>query len=595
MLCHACRVHVRRDFPYCLRCGTLRRGAAPASFAAPRLRGLDDPDLLVPLTGEVTTLGRGADSDVVLADGSVSRRHARIVRDPSGFRVEDLDSFNGTAVGGATLHGGSARLDDGAELSVGDVRMVFEQPRDARIGSRTVMVGTQLTELPPGTGPEPDAPEAHGPLTARPRRRGGWALKQVPTSGRAEPHWVLSNTRTGGYLRLDEREVFLWNALDGDATVRDLLFAYADRFGELALPRIEAALAAFAGAGLLRGLPGQREESAVSGPRRVWRAVYRALLRLEVSVPGLDGAVTRLYAGGGWRFFTRTGVALTWLSLLGGLVVFFAVAQGRQHLLDFGGSGVWGPVALTAGYVSALVVHELAHALAVKSYGRRVRRGGFLLMMGMPFAFVDTSDMWFGTRWSRVVVALSGPVSTAALAGWCAVGAAYLPVGPVSAVLFHLAFGLYLNTLYNFNPLMPLDGYQALTDALRVPRLREEASAYFRTGLWRDLRAGRRPGPRQTGMAAYGLAVVVGTYGFLVLALLAWRSRLGEWLEGRVPAPWDTVIVAAVVALVAFPVWAAPVRWLVRVVKRRRAAAGADRARPADGAAVDGTAVEGTA
>ncbi|MCZ0982282.1 hypothetical protein O1L60_34580 [Streptomyces diastatochromogenes] len=36
--------------------------------------------------------------------------------------------------------------------------------------------------------------------------------------------------------------------------------------------------------------------------------------------------------------------------------------------------------------------------------------------------------------------------------------------------------------------------------------------------------------------------------------------------------PWDTVIVAVVVALVAFPVWAAPVRWLVRVVKRRRAA-----------------------
>src|SRR4029077_925839 len=118
------------------------------------------------------------------------------------------------------------------------------------------------------------------------------------------------------------------------------------------------------------------------------------------------------------------------------------------------------------------------------------------------------------------VVALSGPVSTAALAGWCAAGAAYLPPGPASAVLFHLAFGLYMNTLYNFNPLMPLDGYQALTDALRVPRLREEASAYFRKGLWQDLRAGSRPGPRQAGMAAYGLAVVVGTYGFLILALL---------------------------------------------------------------------------
>jgi len=253
----------------------------------------------------------------------------------------------------------------------------------------------------------------------------------------------------------------------------------------------------------------------------------------------------------------------------GGLVAFFA-AQGRHHLLDFGGAGVWGPVVLAAGYVSVLLVHELTHALAVKSYGRKVRRGGFLLMMGMPFAFVDTSDMWFGSRWSRVVVALSGPLSTAALAGWCATGAALLPAGAASAVLYHLAFGLYLNTLYNFNPLMPLDGYQALTDALRVPRLREEASVYLRTGLWRDLRAGNRPGPRQAGLAAFGLAVVVGTYGFLGLALLAWRSRIGDLLDGRLAQPWPTVIEAAVVALVAFPVWSAPARWLLRRVRRRR-------------------------
>ncbi|MEU6219355.1 FHA domain-containing protein [Streptomyces sp. NPDC047022] len=583
MLCHACRVHVRRDFPYCLHCGTLRRGATPSSYAAPHLRGLDEPDLLVPLTGPVTSLGRGADNDVVLSDGSVSRRHARIVRTESGFRIEDLDSFNGTSVAGADLHGGVAHLADGTELSIGDVRMVFEQPREGHIGQRTEVVPTQLTRLPTAVGQEA-APEAGGPLTARPRRRSGWALKEMPAD-RGRPRWVLNNTRTGVYLELDEREVFLWHAVDGENTVRDLLFAYADRFGELALPRIEAALAAFADAGLLRGLPGRPEEAEGTLWRRVGRAVYRALLKLEVSVPGLDRAVTRLYQAFGWRFFTPTGVALAWLSVLGGLVAFFT-AQRRQHLLDFGGAGAWGPVLLAAGYVSALVVHELTHALAVKSYGRKVRRGGFLLMMGMPFAFVDTSDMWFGTRRSRVVVALSGPLSTAALAGWCAAGAAFLPAGAASAVLFHLAFGLYLNTLYNFNPLMPLDGYQALTDALRVPRLREEASAYFRKGLWRDLSTGHRPGARQAGMAAYGLAVVVGTYGFLVLALLAWRSRIGDLLEGRLAAPWPTLVEALVVGLVAFPVWSAPVRWLIRRARRRRDGNGAGPVR-AVGAAVE--------
>ncbi len=90
-------------------------------------------------------------------------------------------------------------------------------------------------------------------------------------------------------------------------------------------------------------------------------------------------------------------------------------------------------------------------------------------------------------------------------------------------------------------------------------------------------------------MAAYGLAIVAGTYGFLALALLAWRSRIGDLLDGWVNPPWTTVIEALVVALVAFPVWSAPVRWLMRRVRRRRDTKGAVPA-PAVGATVEGAA-----
>jgi hypothetical protein len=79
---------------------------------------------------------------------------------------------------------------------------------------------------------------------------------------------------------------------------------------------------------------------------------------------------------------------------------------------------------VVAGYVVATTAHEAAHAFAVKSYGRRVNRGGFMLMMGMPFAFVDTSDMWFGSPYSRIVVALSGPLATTGIAGGAALTAA---------------------------------------------------------------------------------------------------------------------------------------------------------------------------
>jgi diguanylate cyclase (GGDEF)-like protein len=47
-----------------------------------------------------SSVGRLEGSDLVLADPSVSRRHARFVVDGEGFRVEDLGSSNGTYVNG---------------------------------------------------------------------------------------------------------------------------------------------------------------------------------------------------------------------------------------------------------------------------------------------------------------------------------------------------------------------------------------------------------------------------------------------------------------------------------------------------------------
>jgi putative peptide zinc metalloprotease protein len=159
-------------------------------------------------------------------------------------------------------------------------------------------------------------------------------------------------------------------------------------------------------------------------------------------------------------------------------------------------------------------------------------------------------------------------LSTAALAGGLALGAAYVPNPIAAGICFQLAFGLYLNTLYNFNPLMPLDGYQALSDVLRLPRLREEAMAYATKGFWRDIFSRRRPGAKQVGLAVYGLAAVVATFLFLALGIVTWQSQLGGMVREYLPPPLDVVVVVAVIGLLTFPIWLRIAKKLFGLLRR---------------------------
>jgi hypothetical protein len=64
------------------------------------------------------TIGRSVDCDIVLPKRQVSRYHARIERDDSGYLLRDLGSKNGTYVNGQEVRGDPYRLKDGDEIQI---------------------------------------------------------------------------------------------------------------------------------------------------------------------------------------------------------------------------------------------------------------------------------------------------------------------------------------------------------------------------------------------------------------------------------------------------------------------------------------------
>ena len=74
-----------------------------------------------PVSQESLTIGRSKDCDIVIPERQISRYHARIESDESGYIVRDLGSKNGTVVNGEILSDQPYRLRDGDEIRLADV------------------------------------------------------------------------------------------------------------------------------------------------------------------------------------------------------------------------------------------------------------------------------------------------------------------------------------------------------------------------------------------------------------------------------------------------------------------------------------------
>ena len=83
------------------------------------------------LEDNVTTIGRDPANGIFLNDMTVSRSHARIIREGLGARIEDLGSLNGTWVDGAIVNG--APLHDGSSVQIGTFTLIYHESTPERI------------------------------------------------------------------------------------------------------------------------------------------------------------------------------------------------------------------------------------------------------------------------------------------------------------------------------------------------------------------------------------------------------------------------------------------------------------------------------
>ncbi len=145
-----------------------------AKQTAPYLRALNGTmsGTRYPLQSPLTqwTVGRSTECECMLDDVNVSRRHALLKKEWSGFVVEDLGSKNGVLVNDVRIRK-RRRLSNEDELTIGPVRLVFIDPDADLLDALKNVPGFEVEDIPEESVSQASvepllAPLGHGPEDA---------------------------------------------------------------------------------------------------------------------------------------------------------------------------------------------------------------------------------------------------------------------------------------------------------------------------------------------------------------------------------------------------------------------------------------------
>jgi putative peptide zinc metalloprotease protein len=336
------------------------------------------------------------------------------------------------------------------------------------------------------------------------------------------PLYILKNLRTERFVQLTEPEKFLWEQMNGRASVQDLGTAYVLRFGSFDFETIPALIQKLFSARLLEmpsasRLRGMLARNRSNPAARAVEAILAGIEKLTVASRRAHDRFAKLYRYGGFLVFSPVGIAaLVVMTILGIQGIRRLWPQSQEISATLADNPLVSLLLVKLFFWVTIILHQMVHALALPHYGRRVKEFGFTMLHGfLPTFYADVTDLFMASRRARITAAVAGPLVHLFLGMFYFWIASMLPPGITRAFLAATGLLQLQSLAVSLYPFwfLEMDGYHILTDVLGMPSLKEDSFQLVRQGLWRGDAFGRG----ELIQLAYFMLSVVSIVGFIGL------------------------------------------------------------------------------
>jgi putative peptide zinc metalloprotease protein len=331
-------------------------------------------------------------------------------------------------------------------------------------------------------------------------------------------YYVIKDPRSGRFFRFKENEHTIASLLDGSRTPERVAEEFFRRTGtEVPVEIVGKFVEKMQSLGLLQ-TAGETEAPVPLDPG-LWkkRPLLQKALFFKIKAIDPERLLTRIEP------ITRIFYSRLMIPVYVGLV-FLAITVVLSNRLELSEQvkRSMRPESIIHIWLTIIALtwlHELSHALTCKRHGGRVSEFGLLLLYLQVCFYVNVSDAYlFQDKKNRIKVTLAGIKNQAVI--WALAVLIWRVTEQhnfINQTAFIVTAVTFVMILFNFNPLLKLDGYYYLVDRWGIPNLRARAFGFWKAKLLKFL---FKINPDETLIARekriftwYGLASILYSFG----------------------------------------------------------------------------------
>lgn len=361
-----------------------------------------------------------------------------------------------------------------------------------------------------------------------PKRISDFELKRFEKDG--DVYYILRDDNSSDYYRFNEPEAFIWNLLDGNNSVDEIVKKVNEHVGSITKEDLELFLKGLEGNNLLEGDFFTRKYPDEDTMIKKATDHLSDLLSIKFPLVHPDELCNSIYKRT-WWLFSKWMTPIYLVLIFAGISIFVLNFSTFAHAetIRVWDSGYWGVLLLFFIFTPMGIVHEFSHALACKKFGRHVWEMGVMLYLIQPYLYCDTSDAWLCEKKShRIFVSFAGPLSTLLMGCALILVWQFVEISTFTELLIQrIVYFSFLSVLLGFNPLILLDGYYMLMDVLDVPNLRSDSFEFlgkrisrpFKALIGKETKMGDYTKKERTAYTIYGGMAAIVTSSVMIYSL----------------------------------------------------------------------------